>query len=83
MRRSKEVGPTSELQPRSGLVSSEEFVRYNVKEVFKGEAPDGQIRVAFMPFINSLTADVNRTQLSPAPFRKKNVHLRAFCTPSD
>jgi hypothetical protein len=70
-----EVEPTSVQQPWSGLVSSWQFVQYNVREVIKGEVPDGKIRVRFMLSEHSLTADESRPRLSPQLFQKRNVHL--------
>ena len=71
----KEVEPTSELQPWSGLISSWQFVRYEVKQALKGEMPKGEVRVAFMLIPNSLTADKSRPGLSPELFKKQNVHI--------
>ena len=71
----KEVEPTSELQPWSGLTSSWQFVRYEVKEVIKGETPEGEIRVGFMLVPNSLTADKSRPGLSPELFKNHSLHI--------
>jgi hypothetical protein len=70
-----EVEPTSELQPWSGLISSRQYIQYDVREILKGEVPDGKIRVRFMLVRNNLTADESRPRLSPEPFQKWNVHI--------
>lgn len=71
----KVVEPTSELQPWSGLTSSWQFVRYEVKEVLKGEMPQGEVRVGFMLVPNSLTADKRKPGLSTDMFKAGNVHI--------
>jgi hypothetical protein len=71
----KKVDPTSELQPWSGLTSSWQFVRYEVKEVLKGEFPTGEVKVGFILVKNSLTADKSRPALSPELFKEHNVHI--------
>jgi hypothetical protein len=71
----KKVEPTSELQPWSGLTSSWQFVRYEVKEVLKGEFPTGEVKVGFILVKNSLTADKSRPALSLELFKEHNVHI--------
>lgn len=71
----KEVEPTSELQPWSGLISSWQFVRYKVREVLKGEMSEGEVRVGFILVPGSLTADKSRPGLSPELFKPQNVHI--------
>ncbi|HEX8148022.1 MAG TPA: hypothetical protein VF591_12650 [Pyrinomonadaceae bacterium] len=71
----EKVEPTSVLQPWSGLVSSKQYVQYNVREVLKGEMSDGKIRVGFMLIEHSLTTDESQPRLSPELFREKNVHI--------
>lgn len=70
-----EVEPTDMQQPWTGLITSKQFVQYNIREVLKGEVSDAQIRVGFMLFQNSLTADKDQPRLSPELFRKGNVHI--------
>lgn len=71
----KEVEPTSELQPWSGLVSSWQYVRYEVRKVLKGKMPEGEVRVGFILVPNSLTADKSRPGLSSELFKEDNVHI--------
>lgn len=71
----KEVEPTSELQPWSGLTSSWQFVRYRVKKVLKGKMSEDEVRVGFMLVPNSLTADKAKPGLSPELFKAHNVHI--------
>jgi hypothetical protein len=70
-----ELEPADAQQPWSGLISSKQFVQYDVREVLKGEVSDAKIRVGFMLLQNSLTADENQPRLSPELFRKGNVHV--------
>src|SRR2546423_83526 len=69
----KEVEPISELQPWTGLISSKQYVRYEVKYVLKGEMPESEVRVGFYLIKNSMTADKTRTQLSTELFKEHNV----------
>jgi len=71
----KEVEPISELQPWTGLISSKQYVRYEVKYVLKGEMPESEVRVGFYLIKNSMTADKTRTQLSTELFKEHNVHI--------
>jgi hypothetical protein len=71
----KEVEPTSDLQPWSGLISSWQYVRYDVKKVLKGELRQSEVRVGFILVPNSLTADKSRPGLSPELFKEHNIHI--------
>lgn len=71
----KKVEPTWEPQPWSGLSSSWQFVRYEVREVVKGELPEGEVRAGFILVPNSLTADKSRPGLSPELFKEHSVHI--------
>ena len=71
----EEVEPTSAGQPWSGLISSNQYVQYSVREVLKGELPDGKIRVSFILVRNGLTADESQPRLSFELFQKNNVHI--------
>jgi hypothetical protein len=71
----KEVEPAGATSGWSGVLASMQQVRYEVREVIKGEVPKGEVLVAYYLVKNSLTADKDLPRLSPELFKEQNVHI--------